>query len=143
MFTCTNTIDRNCPCTLSTTDFRWTFGARAAELYVEFLHEMNMFKLRQQQTVITFVLFSATTNKDDDNFRQPQCLSCDLGPKCLFVDATFSSDGRYYVLSCKGPGVPYHQLMTTPNEFGKMSSPMDVLAIFLCVLPNFILSYKT
>lgn len=63
-------------------------------------------------------LFSASTLPDAEDFRQPLCLTCGYSDDCLFVDATFSPDARYYVLSCNGPAVPYHQLMLAP--FKKM-----------------------
>lgn len=59
-------------------------------------------------------LYSATTLTEADNFRQPTCLTCDFSSDCLFVDATFSSNIKFYILSCNGPGVPYHLLMSTP-----------------------------
>ncbi|KAH3789813.1 hypothetical protein DPMN_168002 [Dreissena polymorpha] len=61
---------------------------------------------------------SSTTDKTDPDFRQPQCITCDLDPDCLYVDASFSVRGQFYVLSCKGPGVPSHQIMAVPNISG-------------------------
>lgn len=34
------------------------------------------------------------------------CLTCDLGPDCLFVDVHFSLEAKYFALDCQGPGVP-------------------------------------
>ncbi|XP_060593253.1 inactive dipeptidyl peptidase 10-like isoform X2 [Ruditapes philippinarum] len=65
-------------------------------------------------------LYSATAIQESEDFRQPTCLSCDYSDECLFVDATFSPKADYFVLSCKGPGVPYYQLMTPPFNLVKM-----------------------
>jgi dipeptidyl-peptidase-4 len=51
--------------------------------------------------------------------RQQVCLSCDLGPGCLYNDAKFSPDGKYMILECLGPGIPRTELRyanNTPHE---------------------------
>ncbi|XP_052772583.1 prolyl endopeptidase FAP-like isoform X4 [Mya arenaria] len=65
-------------------------------------------------------LYSATTSKTDQSFRVVRCLTCDVNDECLYVDATFNNNSSYYVLTCKGPGVPNHQLMSTPDIYVKM-----------------------
>lgn len=59
-----------------------------------------------------------TALQEADEFRQPTCLSCGFSTDCLFVDATFSSSAKYFILTCNGPGVPYHRLYTTPFTEG-------------------------
>ncbi|KAM3933643.1 inactive dipeptidyl peptidase 10-like [Leptodactylus fuscus] len=43
------------------------------------------------------------------------CLTCDLIPDCHFVDVEFSPGGSYFILFCKGPGVPYVSVHQTSN----------------------------
>ncbi|XP_052228345.1 dipeptidyl peptidase 4-like [Dreissena polymorpha] len=75
-------------------------------------------------------LYSSTTDKTDPDFRQPQCITCDLDPDCLYVDASFSVRGQFYVLSCKGPGVPSHQIMAVPNISVSMLEDNQALRTF-------------
>uniref|UniRef100_A0A8C5M7Q3 Inactive dipeptidyl peptidase 10-like n=1 Tax=Leptobrachium leishanense TaxID=445787 RepID=A0A8C5M7Q3_9ANUR len=47
------------------------------------------------------------------------CISCDLIPDCNFVDVAFSPGGNYFILYCKGPGIPHvtvHQIQN-PKAF--------------------------
>ncbi|XP_050418288.1 dipeptidyl peptidase 4 isoform X4 [Patella vulgata] len=44
--------------------------------------------------------------------RESTCLTCDLDEQCQYLSATFSSNSRYYMLNCEGPGVPYTALRT-------------------------------
>ncbi|GAB6021131.1 Inactive dipeptidyl peptidase 10 [Chamberlinius hualienensis] len=45
------------------------------------------------------------------------CLTCDLAPDCLYVDAKFSPLASYYVLECQGPSVPsLHVINSTSNK---------------------------
>lgn len=47
------------------------------------------------------------------------CLTCDIGPDCLYNDATFSPGFTYYILECLGPGIPRIELRSTEtNEVG-------------------------
>ncbi|XP_075449273.1 inactive dipeptidyl peptidase 10-like [Ascaphus truei] len=43
------------------------------------------------------------------------CVSCDLVPDCHFVDVVFSPGGSYFILYCKGPGVPQVSVHQTHN----------------------------
>ncbi|XP_017947171.2 inactive dipeptidyl peptidase 10-like [Xenopus tropicalis] len=43
------------------------------------------------------------------------CVSCDLIPDCHFVDAEFSPGSSYFILYCKGPGVPQVSVHQTQN----------------------------
>jgi len=56
---------------------------------------------------------------------EPDCLTCqhnevmtNLGhrEKCDFVDIKMSDDGAYYVMDCKGPGIPYSCLHHTSTN---------------------------
>ncbi|XP_054717745.1 prolyl endopeptidase FAP-like isoform X2 [Uloborus diversus] len=44
------------------------------------------------------------------------CLTCDLGPDCLYNDATFSKKLSYYVLECLGPGIPRVEIRATDSN---------------------------
>ncbi|KAG8585818.1 hypothetical protein GDO81_005160 [Engystomops pustulosus] len=47
------------------------------------------------------------------------CLTCDLIPDCNFVDVEFSPGGSFFILFCKGPGVPHVSVHRThdPKDF--------------------------
>jgi len=44
-----------------------------------------------------------------------KCLSCDIGADCQYVQASFSSSGKYYILGCLGPDIPHYTLKSTVN----------------------------
>ncbi|XP_040197068.1 inactive dipeptidyl peptidase 10-like isoform X1 [Rana temporaria] len=50
------------------------------------------------------------------------CVTCDLIPDCHFVDVEFSPRGGYFILFCKGPGIPQISVHSTNN-------PKDFLLI--------------
>ncbi|XP_072255145.1 inactive dipeptidyl peptidase 10-like [Pyxicephalus adspersus] len=50
------------------------------------------------------------------------CVTCDLIPDCHFVDVEFSPSGSYFILFCKGPGIP--QISVHPSN-----NPKDFLLI--------------
>ncbi|XP_066441522.1 inactive dipeptidyl peptidase 10-like isoform X1 [Eleutherodactylus coqui] len=43
------------------------------------------------------------------------CLTCDLIPGCHFVDVEFSPGGSFFILFCKGPGIPHVSVHQTHN----------------------------
>ncbi|XP_040278081.1 inactive dipeptidyl peptidase 10-like isoform X1 [Bufo bufo] len=43
------------------------------------------------------------------------CVTCDLIPGCNFVDVEFSPGGSFFILFCKGPGVPHISVHQTDN----------------------------
>ncbi|XP_056418148.1 inactive dipeptidyl peptidase 10-like isoform X2 [Hyla sarda] len=43
------------------------------------------------------------------------CLTCDLIPGCHFVDVEFSPGSNFFILFCKGPGVPQVSVHQTHN----------------------------
>ncbi|CAM1307614.1 Uncharacterised protein g4646 [Pycnogonum litorale] len=49
-------------------------------------------------------------------YHQPHCITCHLGSDCLYNDAIFSSDGKFYILECLGPNVPYSALYKTDDN---------------------------
>ena len=51
-----------------------------------------------------------------------KCLSCDIDEKCQYVKASFSSSGKYYVIGCIGPDVPYFMLKSTESNKSMYSS---------------------
>ncbi|GAB6022733.1 Inactive dipeptidyl peptidase 10, variant 2 [Chamberlinius hualienensis] len=44
------------------------------------------------------------------------CLTCHLAPDCLFVEAHFSSQAKYYILECQGPAPPKVYLVESQNN---------------------------
>lgn len=54
-----------------------------------------------------------TTHKDPRNLT---CLTCDVGPECLYNEATFSPSFSYYILECLGPGIPRVELRSTDTN---------------------------
>ena len=47
-----------------------------------------------------------------------ECLSCNQS--CAYASAKFSlGDGKYYILQCFGPNIPYAKLFNQTNELGK------------------------
>ncbi|XP_060074300.1 dipeptidyl peptidase 4-like isoform X3 [Ylistrum balloti] len=62
-------------------------------------------------------LFSVSSSLQN-NFRHTECLTCDLDPDhCRYYTASFSQSGKYYVLGCMGPGIPYYTLRSTESDF--------------------------
>lgn len=62
-------------------------------------------------------LFRVKTDEKSNQFHQSTCLTCNLGNDCKYNEATFSTDGSYYVLECQGPGVPKVLIRKTcPDE---------------------------
>ena len=45
-----------------------------------------------------------------------ECLTCDI-VNCSYVSPSFSSTGRYYVLGCRGPGIPKWWVKSTSGAF--------------------------
>lgn len=58
------------------------------------------------------------TSLADPSLRTPSCISCKLGAGCQYVDASFSPNGRYFVLGCLGPDVPTYRLMEANSSLG-------------------------
>lgn len=59
-------------------------------------------------------LYSVST-KITDNDMRVTCLTCDYNPDCQYVSASFSHSGKYYILGCLGPAVPYFVLKSTKS----------------------------
>ena len=53
---------------------------------------------------------------DVDSRRITRCLSCDMGPDCLYNDAKFSPNNRYMIFECQGPGTPRTELRRVDNN---------------------------
>ncbi|XP_067871122.1 A-type potassium channel modulatory protein DPP6 isoform X2 [Heterodontus francisci] len=45
-----------------------------------------------------------------------RCLTCDLIPNCTYFSASFSHNMRYFLLCCKGPGVPRVTVHSTSDR---------------------------
>ncbi|KAM4047833.1 inactive dipeptidyl peptidase 10-like isoform 2-T2 [Anomaloglossus baeobatrachus] len=57
------------------------------------------------------------------------CLTCDLIPGCHFVDVDFSPGGSFFILFCKGPGVPHvsvHQIQN-PKDFQMLEDNQQLI----------------
>ncbi|XP_066544315.1 dipeptidyl aminopeptidase-like protein 6 [Amia ocellicauda] len=52
-----------------------------------------------------------------------RCLSCDLFDRCNYVSASFSHSMQYFLLSCKGPGVPTVTVHSTRD--GQMVAELE------------------
>lgn len=46
-----------------------------------------------------------------------ECLTCDLGDQCLYNNAIFSHNAKYFVLECNGPAIPKIELKRTEDNF--------------------------
>ncbi|KAG1660975.1 Venom dipeptidyl peptidase 4 [Nymphon striatum] len=66
------------------------------------------------------------------NHHEPKCLTCDIGNECLYNDAKFSPNHKYYILECLGPGVPYSALYRIHNNtFVKLLDQNDEVRNFV------------
>ncbi|KAM9319965.1 inactive dipeptidyl peptidase 10-like [Gastrophryne carolinensis] len=75
----------------------------SANKTVYFLSTEDMPRRRHLYSVETSEPFNCT------------CVTCDLIADCNFVDVEFSPRGGYFVLFCKGPGVPQVSVHQTSN----------------------------
>lgn len=76
------------------------------------------------------------TDTTHENPKNSTCLTCDIGPDCLFNDATFSPEFTYYILECLGPGIPRIELRyTNSNKIG--------LLIVFCLIYEIIILLKS
>ncbi|XP_048454758.1 prolyl endopeptidase FAP-like isoform X2 [Rhincodon typus] len=49
--------------------------------------------------------------------QKPQCITCELmAERCQYYSAYFSRNGKYYMLSCYGPGLPIFTLVNATND---------------------------
>lgn len=53
---------------------------------------------------------------EGDIEKSGECLTCAMGPDCLYVTAKFSPDASYYILQCLGPGIPSVTLYSTRDN---------------------------
>ncbi len=62
-------------------------------------------------------LFRVGIRETGDHLMQtPQCLTCEYPDTCQYITASFSKSGKYYVLHCKGPGIPSFTLKSTFDD---------------------------
>ncbi|KAL4217252.1 Inactive dipeptidyl peptidase 10 [Mactra antiquata] len=87
-------------------------------------------------------LYSTTADKKHDDFKHVTCLSCDMGEECEYVDARFSSSGKYYILNCKGPGVPSFHLFSTESGLVKTLEDNSELKAKLEGITRPVIEYK-
>jgi hypothetical protein len=65
---------------------------------------------------LIFFLNSVSADNPSSTFHPAvKCLSCDIGANCQYVQASFSSSGKYYILGCLGPDIPHYTLKSTVN----------------------------
>ncbi|XP_022322277.2 dipeptidyl peptidase 4-like isoform X35 [Crassostrea virginica] len=60
-------------------------------------------------------LYSVST-KITDNDMRVTCVTCEYSPDCQYFSASFSHSGKYYMLGCLGPAVPYFVLRSTKSS---------------------------
>ncbi|KAK2155042.1 hypothetical protein LSH36_251g08017 [Paralvinella palmiformis] len=65
-------------------------------------------------------LFRIGTPAADPAFQSPECLTCDLSPGYDYVSVSFSTSGRYYLLSLRGPEIPNYYLKATQYSFSQL-----------------------
>lgn len=58
-----------------------------------------------------------------------RCLSCDL--QCGYVSGSFSPDTQYFLLNCKGPGVPYTAVYSVRDGQFQSKCPLPGLCVWL------------
>ncbi|XP_032900074.1 dipeptidyl aminopeptidase-like protein 6 isoform X5 [Amblyraja radiata] len=75
------------------------------------LHQKIYF-LSTEDSPLRRQLYSAETS---GTFNR-RCLSCDLIPNCTFFSSSFSHNMHYFLLYCKGPGVPKVTVHSTSNR---------------------------
>jgi dipeptidyl-peptidase-4 len=52
----------------------------------------------------------------DRKLKVPECLTCEMDELCQYVNVKFSANGKYYILTCEGPGVPEVILKSTVDD---------------------------
>ncbi|XP_076088367.1 dipeptidyl peptidase 4-like isoform X6 [Mytilus galloprovincialis] len=73
-------------------------------------------------------LYSISTDSPSSSFTPTvKCLSCDIDEKCQYVTASFSHTGKYYILGCLGPDIPYFILKSTMSDISIMLEDNQVL----------------
>ncbi|XP_067139142.1 inactive dipeptidyl peptidase 10-like isoform X3 [Centruroides vittatus] len=55
--------------------------------------------------------------------KKANCLTCDIGKSCLYNNAIFSKNAKYYILECLGPEIPRVELWNT--EENKLIEVLD------------------
>ncbi|XP_075706314.1 inactive dipeptidyl peptidase 10-like [Rhinoderma darwinii] len=71
----------------------------------------TVYFLSTEDKLRTRHLYSVETS----GFLNRTCVTCDLIPGCHFVDVEFSPGGSFFILFCKGPGVPHVSVHQTHN----------------------------
>ncbi|KAK3082967.1 hypothetical protein FSP39_010233 [Pinctada imbricata] len=61
-------------------------------------------------------LYSVKIGSHETSYNTKKCLTCQYDKSCQYVSASFSASGRYYMLGCQGPGVPYYILKSPFND---------------------------
>uniref|UniRef100_H3D7X8 A-type potassium channel modulatory protein DPP6 n=1 Tax=Tetraodon nigroviridis TaxID=99883 RepID=H3D7X8_TETNG len=51
-----------------------------------------------------------------------RCLSCALADSCGYVDGSFGPDASYFLLDCRGPGVPFVAVYKSISEVRRLES---------------------
>ncbi|KAK3082641.1 hypothetical protein FSP39_001205, partial [Pinctada imbricata] len=72
-------------------------------------------------------LYRVNSNSSDVNYRKSDCITCNYDKSCQYVTASFCMSGRYYMLGCQGPGVPYYVLKTPYGDDETMFESNDGL----------------
>lgn len=59
------------------------------------------------------------------NNKKTVCLTCDPTQECMYHSAYFSTNASFYRLSCSGPGIPHHSLMSKDGKKHSLESNIN------------------
>ena len=113
--------DQSCEITIKTNYDCLVIFYLTKTRYQYFIHDYNYQILILTHSQLLIPLSSRVALPQSDHLATPVCLTCDLSEDCQYVSASFSDSGKYYILSCLGPGVPQDFLRGTDNGLGKWS----------------------
>lgn len=65
----------------------------------------------------------SVTDMNANVSKKVSCLTCNIGKNCLYNNAIFSKNAKYYILECLGPGIPKVELWNT--EENKLIETLD------------------
>ncbi|CAG2182748.1 unnamed protein product, partial [Oppiella nova] len=85
--------------------------SRDTDTGIQYLYYASTRPSKPGERHIYKVLITSTNTKTT-----PECLTCDLGDKCLHNSAYFSHNAKYYVLECNGPLNPKIELRRTDDN---------------------------
>ncbi|XP_054168266.1 dipeptidyl peptidase 4-like isoform X2 [Oppia nitens] len=78
---------------------------------VQYLYYAATGPAKPEERHIFKVMITSTNTKTSS-----QCLTCNLGDKCLHNSAIFSQNAKYYILECNGPDIPNIELRKSDDN---------------------------